>query len=119
MTPDPLRPCLLRVPGTVALLAFAFGGIQRACRCASTDAGPAERDPLRLPVRFPRQLRRRVVSSNNRLVRGHFHERFGGTITHFRAALDHQGRNLMPDQWSAYVGDIEVIDVPSLHAHLT
>jgi enterobactin synthetase component F len=61
----------------------------------------------------------RVVSGNNRLVRGHFHARYGGTITHFRAALDHRERNLLPARWSAYAGRIEVVEVPALHAHLT
>lgn len=61
----------------------------------------------------------RVVAGNNRLVRGHFHRRFDGTLTHFRAALDHQGRDLSPSQWASYAARVEVIDVPSLHAHLT
>lgn len=61
----------------------------------------------------------RVVAGNNRLVRGHFHGRFEGTLTHFRAALDHQGRDLSPAQWRPYAARVEVIDVPSQHAHLT
>jgi enterobactin synthetase component F len=61
----------------------------------------------------------RVVAGNNALVRGHFHARFDGTLTHFRAALDHQGRDLSPGLWAPYAARVEVIDVPSLHAHLT
>ncbi|CAA0105347.1 Dimodular nonribosomal peptide synthase [Starkeya nomas] len=61
----------------------------------------------------------RVVAGNNRLVRGHFHRRFDGTLTHFRAALDHQGRDLTPDQWRPYAGRVEVVEVPALHAYLT
>ncbi|HSI40809.1 MAG TPA: amino acid adenylation domain-containing protein [Xanthobacteraceae bacterium] len=61
----------------------------------------------------------RAVESNSRLVRGHVHQRFGGKLLHFRAALDHQGRDLSPERWRTYVGAVEVVDVPSLHAHLT
>ncbi|MDQ0511455.1 amino acid adenylation domain-containing protein [Ancylobacter amanitiformis] len=61
----------------------------------------------------------RVVAGNNALVRGHFHRRYDGVLTHFRAALDHQGRDLSPDLWAPYAARIDVIDVPSLHAHLT
>ena len=61
----------------------------------------------------------RVVAGNNRLVRGHFHRRFDGTLTHFRAALDHQGRDLTPEQWRPYAGRVEVVEVPALHAYLT
>ncbi|WGD28921.1 amino acid adenylation domain-containing protein [Ancylobacter sp. WKF20] len=61
----------------------------------------------------------RVVAGNNRLVRGHHHRRYDGTITHMRAGLDHQGRDLSPEQWLAYARDVAVIEVPALHAHLT
>lgn len=61
----------------------------------------------------------RVVAGNNRLVRGHFHRRYHGPILHFRAALDHAGRDLSPAQWEPYAASVEVIEVPSLHAHLT
>ncbi len=60
----------------------------------------------------------RVVAGNNRLVRAHVHGRYAGPILHFRAALDHQGRNLTPAHWRPYAGRIEVVDVPSLHPHL-
>ncbi len=61
----------------------------------------------------------RVVAGNNRLVRTHLHARYDGTVLHFRAALDHQGRDLRPAQWARYAARIDVVEVPSLHAHLT
>ena len=61
----------------------------------------------------------RVVAGNNRLVRTHLHARYDGTVLHFRAALDHQGRDLRPAQWAPYAARIDVVEVPSLHAHLT
>lgn len=61
----------------------------------------------------------RVVSGNSALVRGHFHRFYDGPVTYFRAALDHQGRDLRPEQWSPYVARIEVTDIASLHAFLT
>ncbi|QIB34853.1 non-ribosomal peptide synthetase [Ancylobacter pratisalsi] len=61
----------------------------------------------------------RVVAGNNRLVRGHHHRRYDGTLLHFRAALDHAGRDLSPAQWKSYARHVEVIDIAALHAHLT
>ncbi|RTL91072.1 amino acid adenylation domain-containing protein [Ancylobacter aquaticus] len=61
----------------------------------------------------------RVVAGNNRLVRQHFHRPYDGPLLHFRAALDHAGRDLSPAQWKPYAASVEVIEVPSLHAHLT
>ena len=61
----------------------------------------------------------RVVAGNNRLVRGHYHAGFDGTLTFFRAALDHEGRDLTPSKWAPYAAHIDVIDIASLHAHLT
>ncbi|KAF1023516.1 MAG: Dimodular nonribosomal peptide synthase [Paracidovorax wautersii] len=61
----------------------------------------------------------RVVENNNRLVRGHHHQRYDGDVLYFRAALDHAGTGLTPAMWQPYAGHIEVHDVPSLHAHLT
>ncbi|SHJ39429.1 enterobactin synthetase component F [Roseomonas rosea] len=60
----------------------------------------------------------RVVEGNNRLVRGHRHRRFGGTVTHFRAARDHAGRALSPAMWAPYAGRLEVVDVPALHGEM-
>jgi len=61
----------------------------------------------------------RVILESNRLVRSHRHSSFDGAILHFRAALDHAGSNLSPDHWKPYASDITVIDIPSLHAHMT
>ncbi|MCK0197232.1 amino acid adenylation domain-containing protein [Ancylobacter sp. 6x-1] len=61
----------------------------------------------------------RVVAGNNRLVRGHHHRRYGGTLTHFRAALDHHERRLTPELWRPYAAGLIVHDITSLHAHLT
>lgn len=62
----------------------------------------------------------RVVQYNSHLVRQHVHRPFDGDVLYFRAALDHQGTTLSPDEWRPYVrGAIDVRDVPSLHAHLT
>lgn len=61
----------------------------------------------------------RVVTDTNRLVRGHYHRRFGGKITHIRASLDHVGTDLSADMWADYVGQIDPLEVPFLHAHMT
>jgi enterobactin synthetase component F len=62
----------------------------------------------------------RVVHHNSRLVRQHRHTLFTGDVVYFRAALDHQGTTLSPQEWRPYVGGaLEVHDVASLHAHLT
>jgi enterobactin synthetase component F len=60
----------------------------------------------------------RVVEDNNRLVRGHQHRRYDGTITHFRAAHDHVGRALSPTMWRPYAARLEVVDVPALHGEM-
>ncbi len=60
----------------------------------------------------------RVVEGNNRLVRGHHHRRFDGTVTHFRAAHDHAGRDLSPAMWTPHAARVEVIDVPALHGEM-
>ena len=61
----------------------------------------------------------RVVLGNNRLVRRHRHGYYADCVTYFRAALDHQGTTLSPEDWRPYVGALDVHDVPFLHAHLT
>ncbi|HWL82310.1 MAG TPA: amino acid adenylation domain-containing protein [Roseomonas sp.] len=58
----------------------------------------------------------RVVQGNNRLVRAHEHARYDGAILHFRAALDHAGRDLHPSLWRPYARAVEVVDIPALHA---
>lgn len=61
----------------------------------------------------------RTVTGTNRLIRGHHHRRFGGTVTHFRAARDHKDRMLTPEMWAPYATRLEVIDLPFLHAEMT
>ncbi|KHL25706.1 enterobactin synthase [Croceibacterium mercuriale] len=62
----------------------------------------------------------RVVLDNNRLVRGHHHRRFAGTLTHIRAGLDHAHKpQLVPSSWGAYAGAVECLTVPFLHPQLT
>ena len=61
----------------------------------------------------------RIVSHNSLLVRQHVHRVFDGDVLFLRAALDHVGTTLTPDEWLPYVsGRLEVHDVPSLHPHL-
>jgi len=62
----------------------------------------------------------RVVLDNNRLVRGHHHRRFAGTLTHIRAGLDHRDKpQLQPTTWGPYAGTVECLTVPFLHPQLT
>lgn len=61
----------------------------------------------------------RSVLDTNRLVRGHYHQRFEGVVTHFRAALDHKEKNLTPTLWDAYSAGVETFDVPCLHPQMT
>jgi enterobactin synthetase component F len=61
----------------------------------------------------------RVVRGNNRLVRQHRHGSYDGTVLHFRAALDHAGRDLSPAMWQPYAAAVAVVDVAALHAGLT
>lgn len=61
----------------------------------------------------------RTVIGTNRLIRGHHHRHYAGTVTHFRAARDHQDSALSPALWQPYVDGLEVIDLPMLHAEMT
>lgn len=61
----------------------------------------------------------RTVTGTNRLIRAHRHRRWPGKLLHFRAARDHQHRDLSPGMWQAYVENVEVIDLPLLHAEMT
>lgn len=61
----------------------------------------------------------RTVLDTNRLVRAHHHRRYDGTITHVRAALDHQGTSLHPGLWAPHAAQVDVIELPFLHAHMT
>jgi len=60
-----------------------------------------------------------TVAWNNRLVRRHTHQRFDGSVLHVRADLDHQGQNLVAEHWRPYVGHIQTLGLPFLHAHMT
>ncbi|MFC3705118.1 amino acid adenylation domain-containing protein [Devosia honganensis] len=60
----------------------------------------------------------RVVLDVNRLVRGHYHRRFEGILTHFRAALDHGESGLTPALWQPYARTVELIDLPFLHPQM-
>ncbi|VDC31493.1 amino acid adenylation domain-containing protein [Pseudogemmobacter humi] len=60
----------------------------------------------------------RLVTDTNRLVRGHHHRRYGGTLTHIRAGRDHEGRGLTADLWRDYAGRIETLEIPFLHAEM-
>lgn len=61
----------------------------------------------------------RSVLDTNRLVRGHYHQRLDGVVTHFRAALDHKDKNLTPALWESYCASVETFDVPCLHPQMT
>lgn len=60
-----------------------------------------------------------AVAYNNRLVREHQHQRYDGPLLFARAALDHQDDALSPAMWQSWAQSLQVVDVPSLHAHLT
>jgi len=60
----------------------------------------------------------RVVAENNTMVRAHHHTVYPGHLMYFRAALDHEGENLFPRQWSPYVASLEIHEIPSVHAHM-
>lgn len=62
----------------------------------------------------------RVVMGTNRLVRGHHHRRYNGTVTHIRAGADHKERpQLVPDLWAPYAARLDLLEVPFLHSQLT
>lgn len=61
----------------------------------------------------------RVVENNASLVRNHRHTVYSGDVIHFRAALDHQGTDLSPDEWLPYVDKLIRYDIQALHAHMT
>ncbi|WP_295044821.1 amino acid adenylation domain-containing protein [uncultured Paracoccus sp.] len=61
----------------------------------------------------------RVVTDTNRLVRRHHHPRWPGRLTHIRAALDHEDRDLRADLWRPYVAGVEELSVPCLHPAMT
>lgn len=62
----------------------------------------------------------RVVMANNRLVRGHHHRYFTGTLTHIRAGLDHQARpQLQAATWAPHTARLDCAEVDFLHPQLT
>lgn len=61
----------------------------------------------------------RTVTDTNRLVRGHHHRRWPGTLTHVRAALDHKDRDLRAELWRPYAARVEELSVPFLHPSMT
>lgn len=61
----------------------------------------------------------RVVDSNNALVRAHQHTSMEGELIHFRAGLDHAGKDLDASMWAPYADVVEPHVVPALHARMT
>lgn len=61
----------------------------------------------------------RIVTDTNRIVRRHHQPYYDGLLTHFRAALDHQDRDLRPDLWRDYAARVEMLDVPFLHSDMS
>lgn len=62
----------------------------------------------------------RVVTDTNRLIRAHHHQRYGGTLTHVRAGLDHAAKpQLQASLWQPYAGALRCEQVPFLHSQLT
>lgn len=98
-------------PSTVPASQLTREGVTAFLRAAGHPMGALSDEALSGVIR--------VVSHNSLLVRRHHHRVFDGDVLFFRAALDHQGTTLSPDEWRPYVrGTIDVHDVPSLHAHL-
>ena len=60
----------------------------------------------------------RVVTGTNRLIRNHHHRRYEGVLTHFRAARDHQDRDLQAAMWEPYAAAVDTVEVPFLHAEM-
>ena len=61
----------------------------------------------------------RTVLDTNRLVRGHHHRAFGGTLTHIRADADHADRpQLRADLWTPHCAVLDAVGVPFLHREL-
>lgn len=60
----------------------------------------------------------RVVAQNNAMVRAHYHDAYPGPLLFFRAGLDHEGEDLFAHHWAPYVGELDVHEMPSVHAHM-
>ncbi len=62
----------------------------------------------------------RAVTSTNRLVRGHHHQHYDGTLLHVRAGRDHADRpHLQSALWQAHAAQVQAVELPFLHAELT
>ncbi|WP_230312533.1 non-ribosomal peptide synthetase [Paracoccus lichenicola] len=61
----------------------------------------------------------RTVTDTNRLVRGHHHRPWSGTLTHIRAGLDHRDRDLRASLWRPHAAHVEELSVPFLHPAMT
>ncbi|WP_066269648.1 non-ribosomal peptide synthetase [Hydrogenophaga palleronii] len=62
----------------------------------------------------------RVVTDTNRLIRQHPHRRYAGRLLHVRAGLDHADKpQLQARDWLAYAQQLDTLEVPMLHAHMT
>jgi enterobactin synthetase component F len=62
----------------------------------------------------------RAVTGTNRLIRGHDHRHFDGTLVHVRAGNDHALRpHLQSALWQAHASRVEAVPLPFLHAELT
>ena len=61
----------------------------------------------------------RTVTDTNRLVRGHHHRHWDGTLTHIGAGLDHKDRDLTAALWRPYAARVEELSVPFLHPAMT
>ncbi|GHB28712.1 non-ribosomal peptide synthetase [Salinicola rhizosphaerae] len=62
----------------------------------------------------------RAVTGTNRLIRNHYHSRYGGTLLHLRAGLDHADRpELQAGLWQPYAREVEALELPLTHAEMT
>ncbi|WP_277810185.1 amino acid adenylation domain-containing protein [Chromohalobacter canadensis] len=62
----------------------------------------------------------RAVTGTNRLVRNHYHARYGGTLLHLRAGRDHAEQpDLQARLWEPHAAAVEAIELPLLHAEMT
>lgn len=62
----------------------------------------------------------RAVTGTNRLVRGHHHGRFCGTLVHLRAGRDHADRpHLKAELWQPHAAEVEALETPYYHAEMT
>ncbi|MFE3836164.1 amino acid adenylation domain-containing protein [Pseudogemmobacter sonorensis] len=60
----------------------------------------------------------RLVTSTNRLVRGHHHRAMSGRLTHIRAGRDHRDRDLTAALWQPWAAEVAAHEMPFLHAQM-